>query len=195
MSGIVRLVSDSGGEATIAAHVLAAASPSVWAERFAISTTKHGVDDVDDPEADDVRSYEKGMSSFELSSFVGVATLLSPHPTLPDLLERPRRGSIAAHLQVRRFTAALSLCHKYACDGLVKLIAYLVDYHFPPTMLPEPKDDGQNHLARARAAEVSGSDESRASASLTPMAQWITQSHIDFIVRAQVMTHALLCTR
>ena len=172
------LVADCGGECKIPASCLAAASPSVWGERFSIAA---------EPSDGDVRSYERGMSFYELSSFIGVATLLSPYPTMPELLEKPKRGSIAAHLQVRRLTAALSLSHKYACDGLVKLIAYLVDYHFPPALLPEAEGGAlskvQSLYARARDADVFGSE---VCPSLTAIAQWITQSHVDFIIRAQV---------
>lgn len=185
MSRVI-LVSECGKECPILASILAAVSPTCWGERFGLA-----------PPDGDVRSCENGMSLFEVESFIGVATLLSPYPTMPELMMKPNRSSITAHLDVQRLTAALSLCHKYDCGGLVKLIAYLADFHFPSALLPERTSnsgiddnamrESQGHgstlHSRVRAAESSRSDVAQQSA--VPVAQWITQSHINFIVRAQ----------
>ena len=185
MSRVI-LVSECGKECPILASILAAVSPTCWGERFGLA-----------PPDGDVRSWENGMSLFEVESFIGVATLLSPYPTMPELMMKPNRSSITAHLDVQRLTAALSLCHKYDCGGLVKLIAYLADFHFPSALLPErtsnsgiddnamreSRGHGSTLHSRVRAAESSRSDVAQQSA--VPVAQWITQSHINFIVRAQ----------
>ena len=66
---------------------------SVWQERFQLAT----------PEEDSVRSYEEGVSLFEIESFVGVLTLLSAKPTMPMLLSRAKQiGSATSVLSLQR---------------------------------------------------------------------------------------------
>ena len=160
------LVSECGHECSIPASVLAAASP-VWAERLSIT----------EPDDEDVRSHEYGMSLIEVDAFVGVCSLLTPCPTMPSLMLRPRRGSMSASMDLKRLTAALSLCHKYDCCGLVKLIAHLADFHFPPCILPEPVE--KRPKAKGEEAQTP-----------LPVAGWLTQASLDYIVRAQELYDA-----
>ena len=159
------LVSECGHECAIPVTVLAASSP-VWAERLLIT----------EPDDEDVKSYEHA-SLIEVDAFVGVCTLLTPLPTMPSLMMRPRLGSTSASMDLRRLTKALSLCHKYDCCGLVKLIAHLADFHFPHCALPGPIEK----LPKGKGEEAQ-----------TPLAiaGWLTQSHFDYIVRAQELYDA-----
>ena len=106
MSRVI-LVSECGKECPILASILAAVSPTCWGERFGLA-----------PPDGDVRSCENGMSLFEVESFIGVATLLSPYPTMPELMMKPNRSSITAHLDVQRLTAALSFATSMIAVGL-----------------------------------------------------------------------------
>ena len=96
----IELQADCGHVASVSASVLAAASP-VWAERMALR-------DADDTSAT-VKSIESGQTAAEVNAFVGVITLLSPHPTMPWLLRRSKLGSSAAFCDVKALTDALAL--------------------------------------------------------------------------------------
>ena len=80
---------------------------------------------------------------------------------MPTLARRAPRGSSSACLDVRRLERALTLVHKYDCSGLLRLVATLADYHFPRATQPE--DGGHTE----------------------PISRWLTQAHLDYIVRAQ----------
>ena len=155
------LVAEGNHEAHVPNSVLAACSP-VFAERFAIS----------DP-SDENRCVEDGVSPLEVDSFIGLCTLFTANPTIPSLHRRDEtRGSSGAHLNVRRLTAALTLVHKYDCSGLRSLVAHLADWHFPKVSFAE------NTCVGARR----GSDALEA---VQPLSRWITQAHLDYVMKAQ----------
>lgn len=164
---IVLISGDQTHEAHVPAHILAAASP-VWAERFALaSPPKPGTD---------TKSTEIGVSPLEVDAFIGCLTLFTPTPTMPTLLDKHGvvHGSSTAHLTLQRFTAALTLVHKYECSGIVKLIAHLIDAHFPKCSL----DKTSKHPSRRRNGHQ---DDAR---DVKCISSWITQAHLEFIMRA-----------
>ena len=159
----VVLVADGGEEAHVPASALAAASP-VWAERLQLAPPEPTVP---------VKSVETGVTSFEVEAFIGLCTLFTANPTIPSLHRRDEtRGSSGSHLNVRRLTAALTLVHKYDCSGIRSLVAHLADWHFPKVSFAE------NACVGARR----GSDVLEA---VQPLSRWITQAHIDYVMRAQ----------
>ena len=161
------LVAEGGHEVHVSAHILAAASPTVWGERLAIAPPE--------PLAPATRSIESGISASEVDAFVGVLTLFTPSSTMPSLLLRDeaKRGTSLAKLDLERLTAALTLVHKYDCGGLRKLIAYLADWHFPKCTRfnSHPKEHHPQD-------------------NMQPIADWLTQAHLDFMMRAQELFSA-----
>ena len=175
--GVVILVADGGEEVRTPACLLVACSP-VWQERLEICPAL--VDNCTP------RSVETGCSLQEIEAFVGVISLTSHTPTMPSLLNTS--GSSAACL--RRLTAALTLVHKvcicgrlrsrilhsalmpsrcactlaqYDAAGAKAQIIYLAKTHFPPCTI------GQGNSFQ----------------SMSPLSRWITQEHINHIIRVQ----------
>jgi len=158
----VILVADCGTEVPIDAHLLAAVSP-VWAERLGAPWI--------DRDGASPRSVES-VSLFEIDSFVGVCSLVSWSPTVPSLIHRDasirRLGSSAKHLELRRLTSALSLIHKYDAAGAKALVSHLADRHFPTCTFALNDDAAVTSAAPP-----------------VPISQWLSQDHINFIVRSQ----------
>lgn len=155
---IVLVAGDGGFEARVSADILCAASP-VWSERLALAP----------PRVDVTRSVETGTTEFEIDAFVGCLTLFTPAPTMPSLIRRSenRRGTSAAQLDIRRLTAALTLVHKYECDGLRQLIAHLADWHFPKCSLTTHRTCSQHPPGEQT----------------LPVSRWISQEHLEYIMR------------
>ena len=158
------LVAEGCHEAHIPNSVLAACSP-VFCERFAISEP-----------SDENRCVEDGVSPLEVDSFIGLCTLFTPHPTMPSLLSQysARYGSSAARLEVQRLAAALTLVHKYDCCGVRKVISHLAAKHFPKCSFIVPKR-----------LSADGSEDEDALAPVLPISSWISQEHLEYMMRAQ----------
>lgn len=157
----IALVADDGHEALVPAMLLAAASPSVWAERLTLAPLS----------AHTTRSIESGISALEIDSFIGVLTLFTPASTMPSLIDHSemRQTPSATRLDLSRLCAALTLTHKYDCTGLRKLIGHLAAAHFPKC---------------SNSSRIAGSKETNSAQPPMSMPS-LTQEHLDYIVRAQ----------
>ena len=191
----VTFCAETGEEVVVHAAELVTSS-LVWRERLNLSP----------PDGDDemIRSVEKNVSYFEMESFVSLLTLLSARPSKPDLLHpapnsgssgrsdvfrwsepdllhsAPNSGSSGrsdvfrwSECCIRRLGAALTLVHKYDCPGLLAMIV---------------------HLARPCFFECRAACRGRADVStlpFAPLSEWLTQAHLDYIVRMQELYWAL----
>lgn len=160
--------SAAGEEVRVPADALSAAS-AVWRERFALAFESSLA-----PAAglgQTTRSKEP-CTQLELESFAGIVTMCSHTPSMIGLLRRSRRDAVLSSADLGRLTAALTLIHKYDCGGAKVLVAHLAGAHFP-NCRPLVKDatyDGFLPVA--------------------PMCRWLTQHHLDYIVRAQELFFA-----
>lgn len=149
---VVHAADDEETEVTVASSTIANVS-DVWRERLEVIA----------PPDKAVRCKETA-SVFEVKSFVGVCTLMSPHPTMPSLLRRPGFDLIdQTKTALGALTAALTLCHKYDCRGLVSVIVHLAEPYFPNFI-----------LSTSRQGETP-----------SPISRWLTQQHLDYILRVQ----------
>jgi hypothetical protein len=160
---LVIMVGECGSEHSVLSSVLASVSP-VWAERFTLAPAEH-----------DVRSLESGVTERELDAFLGVATLTSSTASMPSLLKRHEPGTADAYLQISALASALTLVHKYDCSGLRRLIARLAMDHFPCCSLTLP-------TPVSRLAQPTNS---MCSQKPNPVSNWLTQAHLEYIMRAQ----------
>lgn len=156
---VIFVTASAGEEVVVGASVLSSAS-DVWHERLLLAP----------PEGDEpIRSVEDGVSLFEIESFVGVLTLMSSSPTVPSLLcNVPQNGSISSRLKINRLEAALTLVHKYDCTGLLSMIIHLADSCFLECRIEGRIDKCEIESDR-----------------LVPLSQWLTQYHLDYIIRIQ----------
>lgn len=168
----VTLIAETGEEVVVHAAELVTSS-LVWRERLNLSPP-NGDDEI-------IRSVEKNVSYFEMESFVSLLTLLSARPSKPNLLHpTPNSGSSGrsdvfrwSECCIRRLGAALTLVHKYDCPGLLAMIV---------------------HLARPCFFECRAACRGRADVStlpFAPLSEWLTQAHLDYIVRMQELYWAL----
>ena len=163
MPSVVTLIASGGEEFTIDSFTLGGAC-TVWHERLLLA--EHPINEA----LDNIRSHET-VSAMEVEAFIGCCTMLSPNPTMPELLsqhfgEPAMRSSVApdcAH-RLAYLTAALSLIEKYDSPGLFVMVAKLAQGHFPECRL-------------------SGHDER--THSLVPVSRWLTQAHLDWLIRCQ----------
>ena len=82
---------------------------------------------------------------------------------------------VGARLEVQRLAAALTLVHKYDCCGVRKVISHLAAKHFPKCSFIVPK----------RLSADGSADEEDALAPVLPISSWISQEHLEYMMRAQ----------